>query len=95
MLVAHPQVQEAAVIGVPAPDDPGSDLPRAYVVATSSGVTENELKEYVRQRVAHYKQLRGGVVFVDAIPKNAIGKYLRKDLRERAMKEIQSARARL
>jgi acyl-coenzyme A synthetase/AMP-(fatty) acid ligase len=88
-------VQEAAVIGVPAPDDPGSDLPRAYVVAKTSKVSEKELVDFVRNRVAHYKQLRGGVVFVDALPKNAIGKYLRKDLRERAMKEIRGAKGRL
>ncbi|KAI0400449.1 hypothetical protein F4802DRAFT_486732 [Xylaria palmicola] len=95
LLATHPKVQEAAVIGVPAPDDPGSDLPRAYVVADDADVSEAELKEYVKQRAAPYKQLRGGLVFVDEIPKNAIGKYLRKDLKERAMREIRAAKAKL
>jgi 4-coumarate--CoA ligase len=40
----------------------------------------------VKERVADYKRLRGGVVFLDAIPKNASGKILKKDLRALAEK---------
>jgi 4-coumarate--CoA ligase len=40
----------------------------------------------VKERVADYKRLRGGVMFVDAIPKNASGKILKKDLRVLAEK---------
>jgi len=43
----------------------------------------------VKERVADYKRLRGGVVFVDAIPKNASGKILKKDLRTIAQKDAQ------
>jgi 4-coumarate--CoA ligase len=43
----------------------------------------------VKERVADYKRLRGGVVFVDAIPKNASGKILKKDLRALAQKDAQ------
>jgi 4-coumarate--CoA ligase len=43
----------------------------------------------VKERVADYKRLRGGVVFVDAIPKNASGKILKKDLRAVAQKDAQ------
>jgi len=39
--------------------------------------------------------LRGGIVFVDELPKNAIGKFLRKDLRERARREVAGERAKL
>ncbi|KAI1104951.1 hypothetical protein F4804DRAFT_305543 [Jackrogersella minutella] len=95
LLATHPKVKEAAVIGVPAPDDPGSDLPRAYVVANAAEVSEQELMDFVKENAAHYKQLRGGVVFVTEIPKNAVGKYLRKDLKERAMREIKSTREKL
>ena len=95
LLSTHPWVKEAAVVGIPAPEDPGSDLPRAYVVADPSNVSEDDLKDFVKDNVAPYKQLRGGVVFVDAIPKNAVGKYLRKGLKERAMKEIGAVRAKL
>ncbi|KAJ7884101.1 hypothetical protein B0H14DRAFT_2700839 [Mycena olivaceomarginata] len=88
--------KKAAVIGVPAPDDPGNDLPRAYVVVDDRGkVTAEEIAEYVRARVAPYKQLRGGVVFVDEIPKNAVGKFLRRDLRERAKREMRETGAKL
>ena len=77
------------MVGVPAPDDPGTDLPRAYVVANdTSKISEDEVKKYIADRLAPYKQLRGGVVFVDELPKNAIGKFLRRELRDRAKKEL-------
>lgn len=80
-------------MGVPAPNEPGTDWPRAYVVAKDRLKTsEGEVKEYVKARLAPYKQLRGGVVFVDEIPKNAIGKFLRRELRERAKMELRRAK---
>jgi acyl-coenzyme A synthetase/AMP-(fatty) acid ligase len=42
----------------------------------------------MKERLAGYKQLVGGVRFVDAIPKNASGKILKKDLKEIARKEM-------
>lgn len=93
VLFTHPQIREAAVVGVPAPNDPATDLPRAYVVPIDrSKINEDEVKEYVKARLAPYKQLRGGVAFIDEIPKNAIGKFLRRELRERAKKEIRASR---
>lgn len=87
-LAQHPEVAEAAVVGIDSKTGEG-DLPRAYVVRVAGrGVREDDLKEWVRERLAHYKQLRGGVVFVEELPKNAIGKYLRRELRERAKKEV-------
>lgn len=80
LLLAHPKVLDAAVIGV---DVPGTEVPRAYVVA-DGGIGEQEIKDFVKGQVADYKQLRGGVVFIDAIPKSASGKILRKNLRELA-----------
>ena len=50
-------------------------------------ITEQEIKDFVKANVADYKQLRGGVVFLDVIPKSPSGKILRKDLRELAKKE--------
>jgi len=48
---------------------------------------EAKIKQFVKENVAGHKQLRGGVVFVEAIPKSPSGKILRKDLREAARRE--------
>lgn len=90
LLFQHPQIQEAAVVGVPSPDDSSSDLPRAYVVRADSDkkINAEEVKKFVADNLAQYKQLRGGIAFVNEIPKNAIGKFLRRELRERAKKEM-------
>ncbi|KAF1812719.1 4-coumarate-CoA ligase [Eremomyces bilateralis CBS 781.70] len=85
-LITHPAILEAAVCGVA--DEGGSEVPRAYVVADQSKINEQGVKDFIASRLAPYKQLRGGVVFVDVLPKNAIGKLLRRELRERAKKEL-------
>ncbi|KAK0288306.1 hypothetical protein LTR35_003780 [Friedmanniomyces endolithicus] len=89
-LFTHPQIKEAAVVGVPAPDDPGTDWPRVYVVPVApNAVSEDDVKAWVADRLAPYKQLRGGVMFVEGeLPKNAIGKFLRRELRDRAKREM-------
>lgn len=53
----------------------------------SKDLTREEVAKWVEERVAHYKKLRGGVLFVDSIPKSPAGKILRKILREEAKKE--------
>jgi 4-coumarate--CoA ligase len=70
------------VVGIPQSD--AGEVPRAYVVANPSEVTEDEIKTFVAERLAPYKQLRGGVVFVKELPKSAIGKILRRTLRDQA-----------
>lgn len=74
-------IQDAAVIGV---EGEGTEFPRAYVVADQSKISVEEIHNFVSKAVATYKQLRGGVVFIDEIPKTASGKILRKDLRQLA-----------
>ncbi|KAK4553863.1 hypothetical protein LTR86_009038 [Recurvomyces mirabilis] len=96
VLFTHPKIKEAAVVGISAPNDPGTDLPRAYVVSQDRiALSEDDVKKWVADRLAPYKRLRGGVAFVDEIPKNAIGKFLRRELRERAKKEVLSSKAKL
>jgi 4-coumarate--CoA ligase len=83
------------VVGVPEPSEHSnegvahSEIPRAYVVrAKGSQITDEDVKEFVKSNLAPYKQLRGGVVFVDELPKNGLNKLLRRNLRDRAAKEI-------
>jgi acyl-CoA synthetase (AMP-forming)/AMP-acid ligase II len=78
VLVSHPKVTDAGVIGVPMDD--GGEFPKAYVV-TDDGLDPEELMAYVAERVAPYKRIRE-VEFVDEIPKSASGKILRRQLRE-------------
>ena len=92
MLLAHPRVADAAVVGVP--DETSGELPRAFVVAaTDSGVEERgggaappldeaAVAAWVAERVAPHKRLRGGVAFVEQIPKSPSGKILRRVLLE-------------
>jgi acyl-CoA synthetase (AMP-forming)/AMP-acid ligase II len=78
LLMTHPQVEDAAVIG--RPDERAGERPVAYVVARNE-IRPDEIQEWVASRVAEYKQL-AAVVRTDAIPKNASGKILRRVLRE-------------
>ncbi|KAL1792937.1 hypothetical protein ACET3X_009444 [Alternaria dauci] len=87
LLLSHPDILDAAVIGVPT-DDGTNEMPRAYVVVGDRGkIGADEIMQFVKGNVAGHKQLRGGVVFLDEIPKSPAGKILRKDLRARAEKE--------
>jgi len=78
VLVSHPKVRDAGVIGVPMDD--GGEAPKAFVVV-DDGVEADELLAYVAERVAPYKKVRE-VEFVDEIPKSASGKILRRVLRD-------------
>jgi acyl-CoA synthetase (AMP-forming)/AMP-acid ligase II len=78
VLVSHPKVKDAGVIGVPMDD--GGEAPKACVVVDDR-LEPDELIAYVSQRVAPYKRIRE-VEFVDEIPKSASGKILRRVLRE-------------
>ncbi len=76
-LMEHPAVREAAVVG--APDEHGLIKPRAFVVK-SGEVSEDDLKLFVKDRLAPYKYPRW-IEFVDELPRTATGKVQRYQLR--------------
>ncbi|GAA3203012.1 acyl-CoA synthetase [Nonomuraea helvata] len=79
-LYQHPSVAEAAVFGVP--DDKWIEaVTAAVVLREGAGVSEDELIAFLRERLAAFKAPKR-VVFVDALPKNASGKVLKRELRD-------------
>jgi acyl-CoA synthetase (AMP-forming)/AMP-acid ligase II len=79
VLLTHPQIADAAVIGVL--DDDGQEIPKAFVVLQKGEVLGGQdVMDFVASRVAPYEKVRR-VAFVDSIPKSSAGKILRKDLR--------------
>ena len=80
-LVTHPAIADAAVIGTP--DDEAGELPTAFiaVVQNQPVPTLDDVQTYLKDRLSHYKQIRLLHV-IDAIPKSASGKILRRQLRD-------------
>ena len=80
-LYQHPDVAEAAVIGMP--DERWGETVLAIVVLKpAAGSAEQDLLDFTQGRLARYKQPRG-VVFVETLPRNPAGKVLKYQLRER------------
>jgi long-chain acyl-CoA synthetase len=78
VLYEHPDVAEAAVIGIPH-DSLGEEVGAAVALKKDANVRAEELRDYVKERVAAYKYPRQ-VWLVDALPKGPTGKVLKREI---------------
>uniref|UniRef100_A0A0B6ZD64 Luciferin 4-monooxygenase n=1 Tax=Arion vulgaris TaxID=1028688 RepID=A0A0B6ZD64_9EUPU len=82
LLLEHHDIADVAVIGIP--DDRAGELPKAFVVKKNDAkVTEQDIVNFVKEKMAPSKRLHGGVQFVKDIPRNASGKIIRKTIKEK------------
>nr|XP_039266525.1 4-coumarate--CoA ligase 1-like isoform X2 [Styela clava] len=86
ILLRHPGVSDAGVVGIP--DQLCGELPKALVVRKLSSVNSDELLELIKRELVDYKQLRGGIQFVDKIPKSKMGKIDRTELKKNGYNEL-------
>ena len=81
LLLTHPLIADAAVVAHP--DEESGEIPRAFIVRQPGAeLSGDEIIGFVADRVAAHKKVRM-VDFIDAVPKSASGKILRKELRGR------------
>ncbi|MGC2653291.1 MAG: hypothetical protein WA317_06760 [Mycobacterium sp.] len=75
-LATHPQILEAAIVGVP--DDEYGQRLRSFVALRPGAIlSDTDVRDYVRQRLARFKSPRD-VIFVDGLPRNSTGKVLKR-----------------
>ncbi|XP_034192631.2 luciferin 4-monooxygenase [Osmia lignaria lignaria] len=81
VLLSCPGIKDAAVIGLP--HEEAGELPAAFIVKQEgSNITAEDVNKFVNERVSNHKRLRGGIKFIENIPKTASGKILRRELRD-------------
>jgi 4-coumarate--CoA ligase len=98
LLVSHPHIDDVAVIGI-YDKEQATEIPRAYVVPKNKDAKgdkeASEIVQWLNGKVAGHKKLRGGVRFVEEIPKSASGKILRRVLKLKAQEDEDRVKAKL
>jgi long-chain acyl-CoA synthetase len=89
LLMTHPKILEVCTIGVPDPYR-GENVKTFVVVKPGQTMTEEEVTSFCRQTLAAYK-IPKMVEFLEALPKSAVGKILRRELRDLEMKKQEKA----
>ncbi|KAI2605084.1 acetyl-CoA synthetase-like protein [Hypoxylon fragiforme] len=98
-LLSHPAVNDCTVI--PVPDESSGEVPKAFVVKAASAAARpdaevtREIHMWVEEHKARYKWLKGGIEFVDAIPKSPSGKILRRLLKDKEREKRRASGAKL
>ncbi|KAJ0170214.1 hypothetical protein K1T71_014142 [Dendrolimus kikuchii] len=83
VLLQHEAIKDAGVVGIE--DKSAGEVPLAFVVLQpGKTASEQEIKDFIAERLSNPKHLRGGVRFLEQIPKTPSGKILRKDLKKLA-----------
>lgn len=98
ILVDNPAVDDVAVVGMESKEQ-STEVPVAFIVRSekskASGVSDEQeatnIIQWLDGKVAHHKRLRGGVRFIDAVPKSVAGKILRRLLK----KQLEAPKAKL
>lgn len=86
ILMTNPKIKDVGVVGLP--DEEAGELPTAFVVPhPDASITKQEVQKFVAEKVSFNKQLRGGVIFCENLPKSVMGKTLRRDLRQELKNE--------
>jgi acyl-CoA synthetase (AMP-forming)/AMP-acid ligase II len=99
ILVMNDAIHDAAVIGIES-KEAGSEVPLAFVVRSQKSLSSKmddsqqarEIIDWLNSRVASHKKLRGGIRFVETIPKSASGKILRRALKAQIKESTLRAR---
>jgi acyl-coenzyme A synthetase/AMP-(fatty) acid ligase len=98
-LLTHPAVADCVVIGIPSERE--GEVPKAFVVKSPGSIEESDallkrsIAKHVEKTKSNYKWLRGGVEFIDVVPKSPSGKILRRMLRDKEREAARKAGARL
>ena len=98
-LLTHPSVNDCVVIGIPA--DREGEVPKAFVVKAagaiedSDAIIKREIAKHVEKHKSNHKWLRGGVEFIDVVPKSPSGKILRRMLRDKEKEKLKKQGAKL